>query len=280
MPTFPVTTGSVVTVALYNELADIAEEVLGIGENGYGIYSSSSTSVTNYQRIRSQDWQNLVQDIVHRCYHHQTGINTTTNTYSQLFPQGIPQIGDQITPTFANTVNQLAQSILANRFTIHESQFYRDPITGESRNFKNCVSTRTLPWGVSPLYVEHHVRIRWASRLLARYFFNLGGYLVWEPFHLDDGLSPLDAEWAVFIGGLRASLSGGDLIEYGRSEFMAQTNGTTATVATFSSSTLYIQVEVFKASSEEFVDFKITYGNTDNPQLIVTPSVGYWNELV
>jgi hypothetical protein len=49
---------------------------------------------------------------------------------------------------------------------------------------------------------------------------------------------------------------------------------------TYESGTLSIKVEVTKAINEAEVAFTITFANSDSSELVVVPTVGYWNELV
>lgn len=280
MPTFPVSTGTLITNAAYNDLSAIVQEVVGVGENGYGLYDFWTTPITDTMPIRGKSWDNLIKDLVNNCYHHITNINTTTNTYSSILPSPKSVPGTVISSDLHNDLNTVAQYVLANRYTCAEEQFYVDPTTGAKVNFTGGSSERTIPWGVTPRYIEQHVRIRWANRLVARYFFNTGGYLTWQPYHLNNGLSgTIDQDWADFILSIRtAQLT--SPVKYDRAAFLAQNAGTTSTFASYTQGTLYVNLEVFKASNSEYVDFMVTFGNTDTPLLVVEPTVGYWNEIV
>lgn len=287
MPTFPLSTGTVIADLAYNELADIAQEILGVGENGYGLYGIWTTPITASMPIRESSWHNLVKDLVNNCYHHITNINTTTNTYSGVLTGLSTATTDTIIGVpLHNRLKEIADYVLANRYTCAEEQYYVDPDTGAKINFTGGVSERTIPWGITPnREITHIARTRWANRLVARYFFNTGGYLTWQPYYnRDEGTTELsdgDQEWTDFINVIRADqLNPANEIRYDRAAFDAQTPDTTDIIKTYTSGSLYVTVSVYKSLGADYVDFTVKFGTTANPQLIVDPVVGYWNEIV
>jgi hypothetical protein len=289
MPTFPLSTGTLITDPAFNELADIAQEILGVGENGWGLYGIWTTPITPSMPIRADSWHNLVKDLVNNCYHHITNINTTTNTYAgALANVSTATTLTEIDVDLPNRLKEIADFVKddANRYTCAEEQFFVDPSTGAKINFTGGVSERTLPWGIAPdREITHVARVRWASRLVARYFFNTGGYLTWKPyFNRTEGtteLSTADQEWTNFINTIRVDQQNpANEIRYNRAAFDAQNADTEDDIKTYTSGSLYVTVSVYKSLGADYVDFRVKFGTTANPQLVVDPVVGYWNEVI
>jgi hypothetical protein len=283
MATFPLSTGTVVTNAAYNELADVVREVLGVGENGWGLYGTWTTPITDSIPVRASSWDNLVKDLINNCYHHITNINTTTNTYASVL-DGVSTATTNTTVgvDLHNRLKEIADYVLANRYTCAEEQFFVDPATGAKINFTGGVSERTLSWGIDQRTITHIARIRWANRLVAKYFFNTGGYLTWQPYYGTGLNGTIDQEWSDFIDIVRADQEDRtNEVKYDRAAFNAQSAGSTQTnFKVYTQGTLYMKVDVFKSSDAEYVDFIVTYGNTDSPLLVVEPTTGYWNSTV
>lgn len=283
MPTFPFSTGTTITNVAYNELSDIVLEVIGIGEDGYGLYDAWTTPITSSMPIRARSWDNLIRDLINNCYHHITNINTTTNTYASVLNNiSTATTSTTISVDLHNRLKEVADFVLANRYTCAEEQYFVDPVTGAKINFTGGVSQRTLPWGVTKRSITHVARVRWANRLVARYFFNTGGYLTWKPFYTDGVNDTIDQDWSNFIDAVRLQMEDpAQELRYDRAAFVSQLPGTTSTVASYTDGgTLYMNVEVFKSSGADYVDFTVTYGNNATTLLTVTPSTGYWNEIV
>lgn len=295
--TYPLVTGTNLVQSIdYNSLYDIVTDVFAVDDDGYGLYAYASTPISSSNLIRVREWRNLQRDLVEVAYFHITNIN---GSYPVATIPGTPlTTSTLITAQRHNDFKAIADHISANRYTCAEGQYYRDPITGVSTSTTNAVSSRTIEWGITENYIEHRVRVRWANRLVARHFFNTGGILTWTPYHSNNGLNDIDSEWANFIATIQSSQFV-QPISYNRSDFIAQIAGTTATIyaesggfsspgftigngsgATYSKGTLNVLVELFKANSEDWVEFKITFANNDSAELVVSPTVGYWNYTV
>lgn len=290
MPTFPLSTGTLIPNEAYNELADTVIEIIGPGEDGYGLFDYFTTPITSTMPIRAKSWDYLTRDLVNIIYHHVAHINTTTNTYSTVLPVTTATPGSVVSADLHNKLKEIADYVLANRYTCAEEQYYKDPVTGATVNTTDGVSTRTTEWGVTQDYIQHRVRVRWANRLIARYFFNGGGYITWTPYHSNNGLSELDGQWASFINSIQTDQDTNEL-RYDRAAFLAQTPGTTATIypvgstrsfpdPTYEQGSLSCNVEIFKANNEAWIEVKVTFRNSDSSLLVVVPTVGYWNYTV
>lgn len=269
----------------YNVIFNVINEVIGIGEDGYGLQDFFSLPVSDTSVIRTKQWNNLYIDLAETIYQHITGssalsrVSTSTN----------------IAAAYHNLVYDTAQYVLANRFTCHESQYYRDPITGVNIYTQEGTSRRTLQWGATQNQITQITKVKWPTRLLCRYFFNGGGLLTWTPFHTNasatgNPLGALDAEWAQFIRSIQIAQESAPLI-YNRDAYINQSAGSTLTLYpvgstasgldyTYESNTLSINVEVTKSINEAEVTFTIIFANSDSETLVVVPTVGYWNEVV
>lgn len=283
--TYPIVTGtSIVQSVDYNSLYDIVTDVFAVDDDGYGLYAFASTPISSSNLVRAREWRNLESDLIRTAYFH---ITNTTTVLSYTTPI---VVGQTIEAQRKNELKAVADYVSTNRYTCAEGQYYRDPVTGASINTTDGISSRTIEWGITENYIQHKVKVRWANRLVARHFFNTGGYLTWTPYHSNNGLNDIDSEWAAFIVSIQNSQVA-QPIRYDRLSFINQVAGTTATVyavgssqvppnPTYESGTLSINVEIFKANSEDFVEFTITFANDDSAELVVSPTVGYWNYTV
>ena len=271
----------------YNEIFDIIEEIVGIGEDGYGLQFFRSLPVSDTGTIGSQEWKNLYADLAETIYQHVFGANP-------LVPA---QTGELITADYHNELYEAAQLVLANRYTCHETQYYKDPVTGVNVYTAEGTSSRTKTWGFLENQIVQTTKIKWVTRLLARYFFNGGGVLTWTPYHTNasatgEPLGALDAQWAEFIRAIQLDQENYPLY-YDRAAYIAQNAGTTTTIyppagsilggtggldPTYASGTLSVKVQVTKEINESDIVFTITFANSDSESLIVVPTVGYWNE--
>lgn len=280
----PTSSGSLILADNYREIYDKIIEVIGQGEDGYGLKDFSSLPVSTGTSISVFDWNNLYNDVVGIAWTHIT--NQTTST--QLLSSSGNVL---VTSDMVNELYNLANYVYQNRFTCAEDQYFRDPVSNSSLNFGGGLSVRTSPWGGSGgLEIQHKVKVKWTTRLNARYFFNTGGYFTWTPYHLNNGLNDLDTEWAAFIKAIQIDQVTNPLI-YNRSIFINHNPGSTLILRpnttplsgsnpTYLSGTLSITVEVFKANNEQNLEFIITLNNSNSSVLIVEPDIGYWNEQV
>lgn len=291
--TYPIVTGTNIIESVdYNSLFDTVVDVFAVDDDGWGLYAFASTPISSSNLVRARDWRNLERDLIESAYFHITNTTTVLTTSSPVVT------GLSIQALRHNELKAVADYVSANRYVCAEGQYFRDAITSATINTTNAVSSRTIEWGITENYIEHHVKVRWANRLVGRHFFNTGGYLTWTPYHSNNGLNDIDQEWAEFIVNIQNSQSVQPII-YDRAKFTAQVAGTTATIyaesgaftalgfsigagsgPTYAQGALNILVNVFKASSEDYVEFKITFTNSDSAELVVSPTVGYWNYTV
>jgi hypothetical protein len=243
-------------------------DVLGQGEDGYGLALLLSAPITNQNRLTAQAWQNLQIDL-DTAHRHIT--NTATNITSIVTGTTV------VTAALINEFWDAAQFIVENRYECHPQQYFKDAATGESWNTTNGSSSRTANWGLSPtVSITHEVNVVWASAAVRSYFFNSGGLLEWKPYHTNAAMTPntslndLDTEWASFINHVQGQ--GG--WDYDHTTYRDW--DTTAT--TYSSGTLRINI-VADQETDRSIRFVCTFTNVETPQLVVTPSTQYYNIL-
>lgn len=283
---FPVyQTSGTISIEQYNDIFYAINDVIGPGENGYGLQDFFMSPVSSRELITAKHIDNLKTDVVRIAYKH---ITSSTNTLTDAITAGGPL---EVEADFMNRAWDAVQYVDTNRYTCHENNYYVDPTTGETINTTGGVSTRTSEWGINENTITHTVASQWGSRLLARYFFNAGGYFTWTPYHSNNGLNDIDAEWTDFIVTIRNDQLVNEL-RYDRSDFVNQVPGSTTRIYPTGSSrtypdhtydngaNLYVDVDVTKATNEESIEVTVTFGNSDSANLIVTPTVGYWNTTV
>jgi len=269
--TLPVTSSSFIAASDYNDVHNILTEVIGVGENGYGISSYLSNPVTNRNVSTASQWRRLQFDL-NTAYRH------ITNQF--IIPPGTITTGTTITTAaLTNQYWTAANFVLNNRYTCHPNQYFVDPNTLANINTTEGTSTRTLVggWGLDPeSAITHKVNVTWASRLTTRYFFNCGGKFEWNPYHTNASvtglsLNDLDEEWASFINHFQQA----ETYVYDRQTYEDWT--TTSTV--YNSGTLRISV-LADQETDRNIRFTFTFTNIETPDLVVIPSTEYYNIIV
>ena len=246
----------------YTQSQEILADIIGLGENGYGMPGTLSGPVNTRTKVRSQDWNYLLRDLNSVSIHitnTATGISTVSNTTI-------------VNSTLSNSVWDGVSELVPSRYICHPDQYFTDPVTSETWNTTNGTSTRTLVWDMDAnSEITHKVNAAWTTALTARYFFNQGGYFIYKPFHLNNGTtSTVDTAWVSFIDYVGAI--GG--FEYKRDQFVSTT--TNIVTKSWSSGTLGISVLAERSADRDSVLFTVKY---KRPQLELVPSRAYWNIL-
>lgn len=255
----------------FNIIQSRVEEILGLGLDGYGLAAVRSTGVLKSNVIGREQWNELLADmdrISTHVYGTASGFTTITNSVTVI--------------TTSRTVDYFAftNNIYFNdgiRYTCYPggtwpTQFVEQ--NGEDIAFLNGNSTSTTTiWYGS---MSHIYRMRWATPLNARHYFNTGGIITWRPVFGPGPTETLsDAEWANF---LTVYITGGyGFFEYKRSDWV-----TTATTLTrvYNSGTKQISITAEKnvetiPSLNQYPDnLKLTciFRDTALPDFIVTPA--------
>lgn len=262
------TSGTLVYHTNTNVAQSIMQDILGLGENGYGLPIINSVPAEESESIRARPLNLLIDDI-NIVYEHITNVSTATSHAVT----GTTVVSASYLNEITSTAEWLNDPI--RRYTCHPSQFYFDTSTNTSTFISSdSTSTRTLPWGVDSNEIKHRLVSSFPDRLAARYYFNLGSYLTFIPFYLGTtGLNDLDAEWADFIDYLNLPEQ---KYTYRRSEFVNWSSTSTS----WTSGTLAVSVIANRAEDETGIEFIVSYKNNASATLIVTPSVATWSILV
>lgn len=258
--TLPTTTSTIIDHNDYQVTQDIVADVMGLGEDGYGLPILYSNPVTPNERITAYQWNSLNRDLdiitkhlthtTSTIYDVVTGTSIVTAGYPDLYKAQADYVSDPV-----------------RRYICDPREFL---VVNDTSTFYTAgTSTRILSWGVSTSTISQEVVASFPTRLAARYYFNLGSYISWFPFHEGGGLNDLDNEWSQWIGYLQATAN----YKYTRGEFVNYTS----TISEYSSGTLSVSILAEKATNEKSVKFTIHYTNNDSAEIIVSPSVGFWN---
>jgi hypothetical protein len=263
--TLPIAPGSTATVAVadYMDSYTIVNDIIGIGENGYGVPLLVSGPVTTKTRIKARDWNFLQRDLNSIFIHvTNTGTATTTLTTTTI-----------VNSTLSNRVYAGVTEIEPLRYICHPDQFYADPVTNETWNTTNGTSTRTLIWDMEATSeITHKVNAAWTTPLTARYFFNQGGYFIYKPFYANTGTTAtIDIQWVSFINYVKST--GG--FEYTRPYFV--NTATSLVTKSWTSGTLRISLAVERNAAKDEILFTVKYKRRD---LEIVPNRGYWNIIV
>lgn len=255
--------GTIISITDYNTAQAKLQDILGLGEDGYGLPIISTLPLETSQVGSVEQWNRLIDDInVARVHITNTSTNTSHITTG--------------TSIIATTVTNLLSDVdwlYNHRYTCHPSQFYSSVSTGTivstSTFFSNSTSTRTISWGTTVTSITHEIVVGFPARLLARYYFNLGSYLTFIPFYSGSLLNDLDGEWANFIDYLR---NPANEYKYDRDKYVNYTS----TVTVWTSGTLSVSVLAEKDVDERVIKFTTRYSNSNSISLYITPSGSTW----
>lgn len=260
--------GTLISSSTFNVAQTKLQDIMGLGEDGYGIPFIASNPITDNNFPSVQDWQFFLRDIntVHR---HITNQNTssfiTINNTQPLY-------ASTATNAFATT-DWLYES--SRRWTCHPLQFFStgtDVAPTTSTFNYGGVSTRTLAWGIEPNVISHEIVAIFPTRLRANYYFNLGSYLTFDPFAEGTSFSDLDNRWLSFINYMNNSAR---KYKYDRAKFQNNSN-----LTTYNSGTLSVSILAEKINSGKDIKFTITFNDSDNSNVYVNPTGYAWKILV
>ena len=244
----------------YNAAQAILQDIISLGDNGYGLPIINSTPVENTQVVTAKNWNSLIDDI-NIVYRHVANKNTSTANLST----GTSIVTAAAPAALVSAVNWLND----NRYTCHPSQFLNtgtSVATSTSTFFSDSTSRRNIVWntGVSNV-ISHEVLVSFPSKTLARYYFNLGSYLSFVPFYEGNILFDPDALWANFIDYLRAPAQ---QYKYDRAKYVNYSSTTTS----WTSGSLVVKVLAEKSVDERTIKFTTSYIDGVLGTVSITPS--------
>lgn len=264
-----VTNSNNIAAADYNSIYAILEDHLGLGDNGWGLPLLSSSPTIPFRKAGAYEYNNLLKDI-NIAHTHITNATTSTG----YIGQGTTVISAALFNQLLNTSNWLHDS--SRRWTSHPDQYFKANKatggTGTDMVPLSASSERTLAWGANGISsIYHEATAVFRSPSAARYYFNQGNFLSFLPYYSGTGINDLDAEWANFIDSIRA-----DPFIYNRTDFIAGDKEKLWENA----GTLYIRVKADRSLDQSVIDFTVTFGNTANPNLLITPAVGTYKVII
>jgi len=253
-------TQTLITATDFNVSQSLIADVLGLGENGWGIPLIQSTPTDAGRKIYASSWNSLLADV------------NLVNKHIYGTPSVISNVTSSTTVTsqYSNDMlsisSQLSDDLV--RYTCNPSQFLYNTLTNTTTQYSDSVSLRTLPWGANGISsITHKMIVSWANRLSARYYFNEGNYLIYKPYYLGTGLNDLDTEWAAFIDWLDYQPW-----IYSRDTFINYRTTTT----NWTSGTLEISLVARTSSDDKSIAVEVTYLNNASADLILSPTVGVY----
>ena len=238
---FPVTTATQVLSVDKNLIQNRIREVMGIGEEGYGISALQSRLHSTGTLVRASHFQALYDDL-DRIYQHQTGNNlNAANTFSSA---------TVITTASVNYLNTFSQYVIDpnNRYFVHPSQ---------STASVELIDPRVSIWSTE---ISSSILCTWTSVLQANYFFNSGGQLQLQTNHQNNWSTAREKEWARLLTAIGTS-------SFTHSNWIAGID----TVSTYTADAPYnFYVTVNTDVAEKSVQFTVELVN-DTASLIVYP---------
>jgi len=171
--------GGKVQVADYNNLRTKITAVLGTPTTGYGQVLNSIV-VTTGNKVSSNNWNALRQDLINARYH-QTGSDPSGSLTLATVNQDISEAIFAQYDSFADTVAANNRIIASNQGSTESVQ----------------TSTRSTNWSVS---LTHTVYIDFSTADQLRYFFNAGGDIRFRAYRQGAAASTKDTAWSSMLG--------------------------------------------------------------------------------
>lgn len=150
----------------------------------------------------------------------------------------------------SNRIWNISQELLANRFTVADSQLA--PLSNT-----DSVSTRISSWEEA---INHIVRANWPTDDQADYFFNLGGYIELDASQSGAASTAADSAWAEVIDSLEP-------IHYTRQDWINWTSTSTEVIGAPPNDFVKYRVVAEKTAGNE-VTFNISFLNTNTALLV------------
>ena len=155
--------GDIIDKDDYNSIQTIVQRVLGTGSSntGYG-QPVLSSQVSEGQKVRIQEWDNIRNDIIN-IYRHQNG--TIPTLPSAVEAEKIRyNTSNSVWNKFLTQVQTLDN--INNRFTVGSGQF------GTTNIIVNPYDAGGTPWKVK---LSSTITLTWSNAENARFYFNSGG---------------------------------------------------------------------------------------------------------
>jgi len=275
---YPVSTSDFVVVSDHNDIQSVIYDIVGLGSNGYGITDFDTRPVTTRFVVSAFAWKSMLSTL-DRIKRHQTDQNLyygSTLTNELVLAKSSRTTGTFITAELHNFINTTTQELLAGRYTVHPNQLSPVISTGGTSVRQNDWTSQTI---------EHVIEVSWPTELIARYFFNLGGYLIVSAGHENNSFGGNNDAWKALIATIPAQL-------YERSDFVS--GGQTKTYPVVNGVAPYDGL-TYRAVATKVAPAKIVFSITfidavaltppppdpvTIPSIVVLPSSARWNVLL
>jgi len=191
----------------YNSIRNKVVNVLGVGSgnSGYG-QNIRSAAVAEGFKVSRTDWGNLRWDIINAFTHIFGSAPTTVNPqegntirYSNTF---VPDTGASDAPVTQYDTH--ANTIIANRFTVHPSQ---------SATVALATASTTWPGVYGNFWnsrIQCTVTASWTSAAQARYFFNSGGLIRFSSSRSGGSTNSQNTSWTSILSSAGTRSFGGN----------------------------------------------------------------------
>ena len=209
--TFPTNTGDVPNNFDFTSTQVVINDILGLGDNGWGLSFIESDLVYSGMRIDAAQWNKLLYD-VNTVYQHISNVFTSTTS--------VTTGSTVINHSFPNALYSTAQALVGSRYTADPSQFLTAYSGTSTIFYSGGDGLRTTSWGgTSTTYIVQNVLSHFPNNKLARYYFNQGCYFTFTPTYAGIVLvGSIDEQWVAFID----YINNNDPYTFDRTKFMAQ----------------------------------------------------------
>lgn len=275
---YPVSTTSFFATSDHNDIQSTIYDIVGLGANGYGITDFDTRPVTGQFVVNASAWKSMLNTL-DRIKRHQTDQNLyygSTQTNELILAKTTRVDGVLVRADLHNFINTTTQELLVGRYTVHPNQLSPVISTGGSSVRQNDWTSQTI---------EHVVEVSWPTELIARYFFNLGGYLTINAGHENNSFGGNNDAWKALVASIPAQLyTRSDFVSVNQTKTYSIVNG----VAPYSG--LTYRAVATKVSASKIV-FSITFIDAvaltppppppvSVPSILVMPSSARWNVLL
>lgn len=263
-----ITTASRVLNSQLGPMVDGVIDIIGLGNNGYGLVNYSSYPTSIRSRVVANQVFGIYQDLqlIHQhIYGVASGTVLTIQTGTNIRIVRPPETNLIDTSTWTDLYN-LYDYVNPRRYQLSVSQ--RSTYTGALGTYEDIwytgtTSSQLTTWGggVAGVYtsVNHTVVYTWPTENLARYFFNTGGQLKFVPRQTNmiggaNPTKPIDRAWAQLLNtgsGFKSWFS------YGRTEFLGSRTGIWTTQT--SSATILVLVDYERSQDYRSVTLTASY---------------------
>lgn len=270
--TFPLNTGDVPNNFDFTSTQVVIKDILGLGDNGWGLSFIESDPVYSGMRIDAAQWNKLLYD-VNTVYQHVHTVFTSTTS--------VTTGSTVINHSFPNDLYSTAQALVGSRYTVDPSQFLTAYSGTSTVFYTGGDSVRTISWGgTSTTYIVQNVISHLPNNTFAKYYFNQGCYFSFTPYY--SGLvlgGSIDVQWVNFIDYINTN----DPYTFDRTKFMAQLaypGIPSSKTWNWTTGSLQVIVSAELKTDLSSIEFRVEYDNNNTSTVGVQIGCGIGYNLV